>query len=59
MLGWRESFDLLLSSKSEWDPVVLCLSVEGTCVPMCGGVSLQDAEGMGTIIVVVAIITIP
>lgn len=39
VLGWKESFDLLLSSKRE--SALLCLSVEGTCGLMCLGASSE------------------
>ena len=57
MLGWRESFDLLLSSKSEWDPVVsVCGWHMCTHVPWT---QPEDAESVGKIVVVVIIIMIP
>ena len=36
----------------------MCPSGGGTCVPMCFGASLRDAESVGKIIVVVIIIMI-
>lgn len=56
MLGWKESFDLLLSSKSEL--CLLCLWVAhgwhmGTHVPQS---QPEDAENVGKIIVIVIII---
>lgn len=35
------------------------LSGDSTCVPMCFGASLRDAESVGKIIVAVIIIMIP
>lgn len=58
VLGWRESFDLLLSSKSEYN-LLMSVCGCGTRVLMCLGASPRDAESVGKIIAVAIIIMIP